>query len=254
MFALAATVGDREGALTRKLESLLPHVTDRFDAIAVQATTLTHRDVVAALEEAGATVRLEEPDAGRIGLHRRRAVELAMSSSEAGRIAYFDLDHLLRWIENDEAELDEILSRSEQWDCTVIGRGPLSFAKLPERLAATERIVNHIYELATGSRWDLMMAVRSLSRSAAASIVERCAVETIGNDVAWPLHCEGEGLSVGYLEAEGLTYRTNVDYAEGFEDSKDRDPRAWATRVYLAAQQVDAMLPYIETKRLPPSY
>jgi hypothetical protein len=91
-----------------------------------------------------------------------------------------------------------------------------------------------------------MMAARSFSRRAAEAIVNGCAIDSIGNDVAWPLFCEAQGLSVGYVEAEGLTYRTNVDYATDLVDARDGDPHAWAERVLLAAQHVEAMLPYVE--------
>jgi hypothetical protein len=249
MFALATTVGDREGALAAKLQILLPRVIERFDVVAVQGTTVTHDAVVDALDDAGATLAREPPDVNQIGAHRRKALALAMSVSPAERVVYMDIDHALRWIENDPAELDDVLAASREWDCTVIGRAAASFDRLPERLATTERIVNHIYELMSGRRWDLMMAARSLSRAAAGSIVDRCAVDTIGNDVAWPLHCEAHGFTVGYLEAEGLTYRTNIDYAEDLDDSRDGDPRAWASRVLLAAQHVEAMLPFINEVR-----
>ena len=48
-------------------------------------------------------------------------------------------------------------------------------------------------------------------------------------------------------EADGLTYRTNPDYAADADDRYDEDPMAWAMRVNLAAQHVEAMLPYMET-------
>lgn len=93
-----------------------------------------------------------------------------------------------------------------------------------------------------------MMAARSLSRRGAEVIVEGCDVDSIGSDVAWPLYCEAKGLSVGYMEAEGLTYRTNVDYANDLADSRDGDPQAWATRVLRAAQHIEAMLPYMRDR------
>ena len=248
-FALAATVGDREGALTDKLRMLLPRVVDRFGEVAVQGTSVTHEDVVDALFANGVRLERARPDTNLIGLHRRNALALALATSKADRVVYMDLDHLLRWVENDEDELTRVLEQSRAWDCTVIGRAPASFAMLPERLAATERIVNHIYELMTGRPWDLMMAARSLSRDAARSIVESCRVDTIGNDVAWPLHCEAHGSTVGYIEAEGLTYRTNIDYAEDLADTRDRDPTSWAHRVLLAGQHVEAMLPYMDRAR-----
>jgi hypothetical protein len=242
MTTLAVTVGDREGALTAKLDQLLPELLGRVDVVA-KATTVTHDRLLAILDDAGVVVTTSEPSANHIGRHRRDALGMALAQG-AERVVYMDLDHALRWVENDGVEFDDVLKRAERYDCAVIGRGPNSFAALPERLASTESIVNHIYELLTGRRWDLLMAARSLSRPAAERIVESCDVDTLGNDVAWPLFCESHGFSVGYLEAEALTYRTNQVYAEGSTDRHDHDPAAWAKRVEIAWQQVEAMMPY----------
>ena len=176
---------------------------------------------------------------------RREAVALALQNAEHGHIFYADLDHVLRWIENKADEFDEVLGAIIGWDCTVIGRGPQSKADLPRRLAGTEAIVNEIFGLITGHSWDLMMAARGFSHWAAETIVEGCTVDTIGNDVAWPLLCLQHGFSLGYVEADGLTYRTNTDYAHYIEDIRDQDPRAWVERVQLAWQQVEAMVPYL---------
>jgi hypothetical protein len=242
----ATTVADREGHLFGKLRELLPAVLARFQGLAVLATTTTDERVLTLLESVGASIDTTEPDGNVIGRHRRQAIALALEKGVAEHILYADTDHLLRWIENDAVEFDLVLQRMRDWDCTVIGRGPRSFAALPRRLLQTEAIVNHIYALITGRNWDLMMAARGLSRHAAAMIVEQCAVDTIGNDAAWPLFCEERGFSVGYVEAEGLTYQTNADYAHNLDDSLDQDPRAWARRVQLAWQHVEAMLPYMK--------
>jgi hypothetical protein len=174
---------------------------------------------------------------------------MALAHGSSSRIVYMDFDHLLRWIENGASELDCVLEATAEYDCAVIGRSPHSFAALPERLASTEAIVNHVYRLMTSRPWDVMMAARSFSRQAAEPIVEGCSADSIGNDVAWPLFCETRELSVGYVEAEGLTYRTNVDYASDLVDARDGDPRAWAERVLLAAQHIEAMLPYMEEQQ-----
>ena len=248
--ALATTLGDGEGVLASKIEELLPGVVRRFDVVAVQATTATHPRILSQLQEEGGVVLATiEPDINRIGRHRREALRMALAHESSSRIVYVDFDHLLRWIENDASELDCVLKEAAEYDCAVIGRGPHSFAALPERLASTEAIVNHVWRLMTGRPWDVMMAARSFSRRAAQAIVEGCTVDSIGNDVAWPLFCEARGLSVGYVEAEGLTYRTNVDYASDLVDASDGDPRAWAERVLLAAQHIEAMLPYMEQQR-----
>ena len=226
--ALATTFGDREGVLASKVEELLPGVVRRFGVVAVQATTATHPRTLSELQEGGVVLATAEPDTNMIGRHRREALRMALAHGSSSRIVYMDFDHLLRWIENDASELDRVLRVTAEYDCAVIGRGPHSLAALPERLASTEAIVNHVYRLMTGRPWDVMMAARSFSRRGAEAIVDSCSVDSIGNDVAWPLFCEARGLSVGYAEAEGLTYRTNVDYASDLVDAREGDPRAWA--------------------------
>lgn len=245
-WALATTFGDREGVLASKIEGLLPGVVRRFDVVAVQVLTGTHPRILSQLQEGGVILATAEPDMNRIGRHRREALRMALEYGSTSRIVYMDFDHLLRWLENDASELDRVLEATAEYDCAVIGRGIRSLAALPERLASTEAIVNHVFRLTTGHRWDVMMAARSFSRRAAEAIVDGCTVDSIGNDVAWPLFCEAWGLSVGYVEAEGLTYRTNVDYASDLVDARDGAPRAWAERVLLAAQHMEAMLPYME--------
>jgi hypothetical protein len=79
---------------------------------------------------------------------------MALAHGSNPRIVYMDFDHLLRWIENDVSELDCVLKATAEYDCAVIGRGPHSFAALPERLASTEAIVNHVYHLMTSRRCD----------------------------------------------------------------------------------------------------
>ncbi len=245
--ALATTLEDREGVLASKVEELLPGVVRRFDVVAVQATTATHPRILSQLqEEGGIVLATVERDTNRIGRHRREALRMALAHGKSSRIVYMDFDHLLRWIENDASELDRVLKATVEYDCAVIGRGPRSLAALPERLASTEAIINHVYRLMTGRPWDVMMAARSFSRQAAEAIVEGCSVDSIGNDAAWPLFCEARGLSVGYVEAEGLTYRTNADYASDLVDTRDGDPRAWAERVLVAAKEIEAMLPYMK--------
>ncbi len=242
----ATSIADSQGDLINKLEKLLPLVLDRFEGIAVLATTNTDDRILKVLHDAQAFIDRAESDIDSIGLHRRQSVKLAMENSRNGHILYADADHILRWVEQDPRELDLVLARIKGSDCTVVGRGPKSFEALPKRLKETEKIVNHIFSLITGQRWDLMMAVRGLSRVAAELIVNESEVNTIGNDVDWPLLCKKNGLILDYIEAEGLTYKTEFDYANDLDDSQDQIPEAWALRVKLAYQHVVAMGPYID--------
>lgn len=245
--ALALAVHDPPGHLAGKLDALLPGLRERFDPLAVHATATTHGGILKRLESAGSRLATAPADTDAIGRHRREAVALALEGGAGGHVLYLDIDHALRWLENDAAELDAAVRRIQLADCTVIGRGPRSTAALPRRLAATEGVVNEVFRLVSGRPWDVTMAARGLSRRAAETIVGSCGVDTIGNDCAWPLLCRSHGLTLDYLESEGLTYRTNPDYAADAEDHLDEDPKEWALRVELAAQHVEAMRPYMET-------
>ena len=245
--ALALAVADSPGHLIGKLNKLLPGLCERFEALAVHTTTSTHQGILDRLGSVGASLTTAPADSDAIGRHRRGAVALALKAGVVDHILYLDLDHALRWLENDADEFDAAVRRIRRFDCTVVGRGPRAMATLPRRLAMTEGVVNEIFRLVSGQSWDVMMAARGLSRRAAEAIVKDCNVDTIGNDCAWPLFCQSRGFTLDYLEADGLTYRTNLDYAADAEDRRDKDPMAWAQRVRLAAQHVEAMHPYMET-------
>lgn len=246
MIALATTVADHRGHLIPKLRVHLPTLASRFESIAVAATTATPTETLDSLRALGADVALNEPDSRRIGRHRRQA--LAMAAAAGRHVMYLDLDHALRWIEHEPAELDAVITRALATDCLVIGRTKAGRDALPRRLRETEAIVNHVYALTTGREWDLMMAARGLSPTAARGVAEHCVVDTIANDVAWPLYCEREGFGLDYVEARGLTYLTNDEYARGsVDDQRDRDPHLWARRVEIAWQHVAEILPYMRS-------
>jgi hypothetical protein len=243
---LVTALCDAPGELLPKAEKLWGALEHRFSAIAVHITHDTHRDWRRFLSERGTPIVESRQGWDVIGLHRRRSLELGLSHSTDDRFFYADPDHILRWVERNPAELDAVLGQADPYDCLVIGRSPAAFAATPERLRATETIVNRIYTLITGRDWDLMIAARGLSRRAAELIVRECEVDTLGNDVAWPLLVERDGLTLGYAQADGLTYETNTVYAANATDVLDHDPRAWMLRVYAANQHVDAMRPFLE--------
>jgi hypothetical protein len=252
MTALATTVADHRGHLIPKLRQLLPALAARFEHVAVAATTGTPTETLDLLRAHGAAVAIDEPDARFIGRHRRQA--LALAAEHGQHVAYLDLDHALRWVEHEPAELEETLARAVRTGCLVIGRTQAGRDALPRRLRDTEAIVNHVYALTTGRAWDLMMAARAFSPAAARSVAQGCLVDTIANDVAWPLHCERAGFALDYVEARGLTYLTNDEYARGAaDDRKDRDPRLWARRVEIAWQHVAEIVPYMPQPTARPS-
>lgn len=189
---------------------------------------------------------------GSVGKHRRAAVGLA-ATPEASRVLYCDLDHVLRWVEVDRTELERCLEEPSA-DFVVIGRSERAMRACPARLRDTEAIVNHIYRLVTGHAWDLMFAVRSMTPAAARVIVDRSTEDTIANDVEWPVLAERSGLSVGYREADGLSYRVPRDF-DVAHDAHDANPSEWAHRVELANLQAQTLKrlyeqPSLETSRV----
>ncbi|HEV7291664.1 MAG TPA: hypothetical protein VGN79_05025 [Devosia sp.] len=84
--------------------------------------------------------------------------------------------------------------------------------RIPRRLRDTEVPVNQAYELMSGRRADLLFAIRRMDRQVAVDLVENSRVDSIANDVEWPLLVERLGYRVGYVEAHGLSYRTIDEY------------------------------------------
>jgi hypothetical protein len=242
---LCFTISDRPGHLREKLSVVLPEALGLFAGAAALVTTETHDDIVTVIKGLGVEVARAPSNFHHIGMHRRKSVELGLKTAASDTFLYIDVDHLLRWFENDRIELEDAINQLAHADMTVIGRGPDAFAALPARLSMTESVINHIYRLLTGDEWDLLMAARGLSRRAAEVIVSSSTVDHIGNDLDWPLLCRSRGLSLSHVVANGLTYRTNRDYALGSDDELDGDPEAWATRVEIASLHVAAIRPYL---------
>ncbi|TNF87076.1 MAG: hypothetical protein EP301_07420 [Gammaproteobacteria bacterium] len=243
--ALATALCDPDAELLPKARALWPSLQTIFAAQAIHVTSNTHRDWLDFLTEQEVPIRQSAPAWDHIGLHRRRSLEIALAHFDVHRLIYLDPDHVLRWLERNPEELGGVVTSVGAWDCLVMGRSPSAFAAAPQRLRDTEVVVNRIYALMTGRTWDLMMAARGFTRAAAQLITDSCTEDTIGNDVAWPLLIEQAGMSLGYLEADGLTYETNKVYANDLEDAEDADPEAWMLRVHAAHQQIDAMRPFL---------
>ncbi len=232
-----------------KARALWPALQAAFASQAIHVTSDTHPDWFDFLAEHDVPTRQAAPGWDHIGLHRRRSLEIALDHFDAERLIYLDPDHVLRWLERHPGELKEALAMVGSWDCLIIGRSAVSFAATPERLRDTESVVNRIYALMTGRSWDLMMAARGFSRLGAELIVHHCHEDTLGNDVAWPLLVEQADMTLGYLEADGLTYETNTVYANDLKDAEDSNPEAWMLRVYAANQHIDAMRPFLNSRR-----
>jgi hypothetical protein len=215
-----------------------PTLRTLFGGFGVAATEQTSEDVVSFLVEDLGTSITRRPADGKIGKHRRAAVELAQDLAPRA-ILYSDLDHVLRWI---IADIDELASflRDDHADLMVVGRSVEAMAACPARLRDTEAIVNHIYELVTGRKWDLMFATRLMSPAAAQVVVGEGREDSIANDVEWPLIVENAGLGVGYRAMNGLSYRIAQEF-DAAADVHDADPIAWIERVRIAHLHAQAI-------------
>jgi hypothetical protein len=225
------------------IERLAPALKATFSHIALNVSDATAPDVAAAARSLlDAEIIFHPTGEAMIGCRRRDAVRLGLHSDA---VLYSDPDHLLRWIEFGPDSLLDVLTNRAGVDFLVVGRSPRAFAAEPRRLQETERVVNHTYSLITGETWDLMFAVRRMSRKAAQVIVSQSKVDTLANDVEWPLLARSAGLPVGYAESDALFYRTIEEFGAA-ADTGDEEPLQWIRRIEFAALMASAMRPYLK--------
>jgi len=242
--AFATIIHDSEGKLVGPIRAAAPALSRMFSGFAASLTEATDPRVATALTEAlGARVAWHPTGEAIIGLARRSAVALALEG-DADRVLYSDLDHVLRWIDADPGEMRAVLSAQPEAQLLIIGRTAEAMAAVPRRLRDTETPVNRAYELLTGRTADLLFAVRRIDRAAAADIVAHSRVDSIANDVEWPLLAEQRGHRIGYAEAHGLSYRTIDEYGAA-ADSYDHDPLQWIRRLEMAGDMARVMRPYL---------
>jgi hypothetical protein len=243
--ALASVLHDPGALLAEHFEAAAPALERVFAGLAVSLTDATHPRLERVLfETLGARVIRHPTGEEFIGRGRRGAVGLAL---EVGveRVLYADPDHILHWLRMAPDELARVLEVQPGIDFLIVGRSPRAFAAVPQRLQQTESPINRAYELLTGRRADLLSAVRRLDGATALDIVHHSRVESFANDVEWPLLAERLGHSVGYVEADGLLYRTIEEFAAP-ADGYDDQPLQWLRRIEMAAEQARAMRPFLK--------
>lgn len=242
--AFAAILHDPEALLAGPLEAAAPALAATFAGVAVSLTEATHPSIERTMTEVlGARLMRHPTGEEFIGLGRRSAVALALEFGTE-RVLYADPDHMLHWLAAAGDELRRVLTVQPETGFLIVGRSERAFAAVPQRLQRTEGPINHAYELITGLRADLLSAVRRMDRAAARDIVAHSRVDSLANDVAWPLLAEQLGHAVGYVEADGLLYRTIEQFAAA-ADSYDLEPLQWIRRIEIAAEMAKAMRPYL---------
>ena len=242
--AFATVLHDPDALLAEPLMAAAPGLAETFAGVAVSLTEATHPSIEQLMRDRlGARVGRHPTGEAFIGQGRRHGVALALDWG-ADRVIYADPDHMLRWLTSYPDELQSVLATQPEVGFLIIGRSARAFADVPRRLQETEAPINQAYELLTGRPADLLSAVRRMDRAAARDIVANSSVDSFGNDVEWPLLAERLGHQVGYVEADGLTYRTIEQYGAA-ADSYDAEPLQWIRRIEMAAVQATAMRPYL---------
>ena len=259
--ALASTLHDPEGRMVEQARRALPVLARTFDGIAIAASHDAHPNLLALFIEAGASIVRGTPEQAverfKLGQVRRNAIALALKL-DCPFILHCDCDRMLHWAERYPDELAQVARRVTEYDFTVLGRTQRAFDSHPRIQRDTESIVNHVFGLVSGQAWDVTAAARGLSRRAAEAILIGCPDEEVSTDVTWTLCLDQQnGLTLGYIETEGLEFETADRYTDQVAQvgglaqwmaRLDSDPRNWAHRLEMARVEVEGTLAYLKTR------
>jgi hypothetical protein len=183
---------------------------------------------------------------GLWGESRRQALGEALLAKKS---SYFfcDFDKILHWVSVASEELRFFLEQEPEEDFLILGRGSRAMATYPLSWQQTEGVVNRLVSRLVGRQLDVMAAVCRLSAKAGKLIYRSSVEEGWGSCVEWPLIAYKANLSVGYQEAEGLSwedpdrFQAEIKIAGGLEEWKKvfyDSPQQWEKRFLSAAEQL----------------
>lgn len=238
---LGATLHDPVGRTAEAIKRMAPRLRMVFPALAINISDATRPEVVEAVQALGGKTMTHAANEANIGRFRREAVAMA---ADGRNVLYADFDHLLRWVEFGFEDLQRVLASEPDADFLVVGRSDAALAAEPRRLRETENLVNHTHALLTGNYWDLMFAIRRLSPAAVSLIARESRVDSLANDVEWPLLARRAGLRLGYVQSDALFYRT-IEAFGASADYGDSDPLQWIRRLEFAARHASAMRSFL---------
>lgn len=258
MTALATTVHDPANLLYAQMSREWPKIRAIFTTIAVNASPTTSTQLLGFLHQQGATIQLQpesdEEGVLRLGEARRDVVIESLKAGDTHTL-HCDFDRVLHWAETYPDELVQVVAKLPSHDFTVLGRTPRAFDSHPLIQRDTERIINHVYALASRNEWDITAAARGISQRAAAAIEQGCPERNIGVDAAWTLFVQQQSeLTMAYVETEGLEFETVDRYMDEAEalggvdawiERLDSNPRHWAFRARLTWLEIEAMQEYL---------
>jgi hypothetical protein len=255
--ALVSTIHDSAGWSIKPLNESAPLLDDLYDYRIVVATKGTSQSVVDTLEASGWILAAPRSNVGveYISASRLRVIKAGVEAG-ADHVHLVDMDRILHWAAHYSDELREVVGRIPDLDFTIIGRTPRALKTHPRNQIETEAIANRVFSLIFGKEVDITAASRGVSKAATELLAKYSRAKFFDNDSEWPtiLFCTG-GLSMGYLEAEGLEWETRlkreqmilpngkrVDVKEYYE----QNPESWVYRMMLAHRIARAAL---ETSR-----
>jgi hypothetical protein len=242
---LVSTLHDSAGWSIAPLEESASLFDALYERRIVVATKGTSPAVIDALEASGWTLISPRSNVGveYIADSRLRVIRAGVEAG-ADHVHLIDMDRVLYWAAHYPDELREIVGKIPDLDFTIIGRTPRALQTHPRNQIETEAIANKVFSLIYGRYVDITAASRGISKAATEILMNYSRGRFFDNDSEWPtILLRKGGLSLGYIEAEGLEWETRlkreqmtlpdgklVDVKEYYE----RNPESWVYRLMLA--------------------
>jgi len=248
MVALVTTLHDPDGRMTNAARRLLATLHRLYEAVVVVPTSYTSHSLLEILK--GCTVEPLSESSGRIGVGRRHALHLGLSSG-ASHLHYCDFDRVLHWADRYPDELASVREAISRHDYLIIGRTARAFSTHPRVQRDTEGITNHAFSLWLGQSVDVSAGSCGISRAAAELLIARSKAESNATDAEWPALVRVAGGILGYMETEGLEFETpdyypdeiaRVGSLEGWLEERSRPLGAWIARTRLTLESLEATL------------
>jgi hypothetical protein len=230
-----------------RFHRLYPMIAALYSDIVI-ALLSDERAIVNALQEYPNVIVVQPTD---MSWGRHLAIFTA-AEKQNNAIHYIDFDRMLRWLETQPTEVQDIIDLISQYDCLIIGRTPEAFSTHAQALQQTETIVNAVVSFLLGQPVDVGGGSRGFSHQAALFLQQQSMLgNALGTDAEWPILLQRGGFSVGYSAAQGLTWEVPDHYRQhavdpvsqqAAADEYDRDASRWEMRVKTAQGIIDAAL------------
>lgn len=243
--SLVSTIHDSAGWSIAPLKESASLLGDLYERRIVVATKGTSQAVINALEASGWTLASPRSNVGveYISDSRLRVIRAGVEMG-AYHMHLVDTDRVLHWAAYYPNELMDVVGKIPNLDFTIIGRTRRALQTHPRNQIETEAIANRVFSLIYGRDVDITAASRGVSKAAVEVISKYSRGRYFDNDSEWPtiIFCTG-GLSLGYIEAEGLEWETRLKREQmtlpdgrrlDVKDYYEGNPESWVYRMMLA--------------------